>query len=220
MRILLVDDHALVRSGLRLILAQIEPTAEVLEAADGAAAITAARACAPDLCLVDISMPGINGLDALPLLRQAAPQCQLLVLSMHRDREYVRRALRNGAQGYLVKDSAVEELADAIRSVGLGRVYVSKVISDDLLGDLVREAGADAVEPRAGSAPQALTPRQSEVLQRIAQGHSTRDIALQLALSAKTVETHRADLMRRLDIFDIAGLTRYAIRHGLVSTDA
>jgi DNA-binding NarL/FixJ family response regulator len=217
MRILLADDHALVRSGLRVILAQIEPDAEVIEAGDGRTAIAVARRDRPSLCLLDISMPDLNGLDALPLLQAAAPAMQLLVLSMHRDREYVVRALRGGAQGYLVKDSAVDELADAIRTLRQGRVYVSRVIADALVGELVRETPDRGARARTGEAPESLTVRQGEVLRLIATGRSTREMAERLHLSVKTIETHRADLMRRLDIFDVAGLTRYAIRHGLVS---
>jgi DNA-binding NarL/FixJ family response regulator len=217
MRILIADDHALVRSGLRLILAQIEPDSTIVEAADGRAAVDAARREKPDLCLLDISMPGLNGIDALPPMQAAAPRCRILVLSMHRDREYVLRSLRAGAQGYLVKDSAVEELADAIRTLGQGRIYVSRVIADGLVGDLVREQRRDAAPAAAAEVPTQLTSRQSEVLQLIAEGYSTREMAERLHLSVKTVETHRADLMRRLDIFDVAGLTRYAIRQGIVS---
>ncbi len=217
MRILIADDHALVRSGLRLILAQIEPDATIVEAADGRAAIDIARREKPELCLLDISMPGLNGLDALPSVLAAAPRCRVLVLSMHCDREYVLRSLRAGAQGYLVKDSAVDELADAIRTLGQGRIYVSRMIAEVLLGDLVRGQRRDAAPAPGVDAEPQLTSRQREVLQLIAEGHSTREMAERLHLSAKTVETHRAELMRRLEIFDVAGLTRYAIRQGIVS---
>lgn len=214
MHVLLADDHALVRSGLRLILAQIEPDARLSEAADGRAAVEMARREQPDLCLLDISMPGMNGLDALPLLQTVAPRCRLLVLSMHSDREYVVRALRAGAHGYLLKDSAVDELADAIRAIAQGRRYVSRAIGESLVNALVRETPGTPQRPVDGPL---LTSRQSEVLQLIAEGRSTREIADRLHLSVKTIETHRAELMRRLDIHDVAGLTRYAVRHGIVS---
>lgn len=215
MRILIADDHALVRSGLRLILTQIEPDAVLFEAADGRAAVETARREAPALCLLDISMPGMSGLDVLPLLQAAAPHCRLLMLSMHPEREYVLRALRAGAHGYLLKDSAVDELADAMKTIAQGRTYVSRAISESLLSDLVRE-GPGAMSGRPADAP-LLTARQSAVLLMIAEGRSTRDIAERLHLSIKTIETHRAELMRRLEIYDIAGLTRYAIRNGIVS---
>lgn len=215
MHILLADDHALVRSGLRLILAQIEPDASVVEAVDGRDALRAVARQVPDLCLLDITMPGLNGLDALPLLHEAAPRMRILVLSMHADREYVTQALRRGAQGYLLKDSAVDELADAIKTLRQGRAFVSRALTSDLLADYLRGDSAPAAP--AGRSPLLLTVRQSEVLQLVAEGLSTRDISLRLHLSIKTVETHRAELMRRLDIFDVAGLTRYAIRNGIVS---
>ena len=216
MHLLLVDDHALVRSGLRLILAQIEPDATVDEALDGRDALRAVARQVPDICLLDITMPGLNGLDALPLLQQVAPRMRILVLSMHTDREYVAQALRRGAQGYLLKDSAVEELADAIAAVRQGRPYLSRGLTSDLLADYLR-AGGTAPPAAPGPVPALLTPRQREVLQLVAEGLSMRDIGQRLNLSVKTIETHRAELMRRLDIFDVAGLTRYAVRHGIVS---
>jgi DNA-binding NarL/FixJ family response regulator len=215
MRILIADDHALVRSGLKLILAQIEPDAEIAEAVDGRDAVNAARRLDPELVLLDLTMPGLNGLDALPLLLTAAPRARVLVLSMHTERHYVTQALKQGAQGYLVKDSAVEELAVAIKTLREGRPFLSRLVSDALLADYVRGAAPDtAALPDDAQVP--LTPRQREVLQLVAEGRSTREIAERLHLSVKTVETHRAEVMRRLDIFDLPGLTRYAIRAGLV----
>lgn len=219
LRVLLADDHALVRSGLRLVLLQIDPTIEVTEATNGREAVDLARRTTPDLCLMDISMPGLNGIDAIPLLLRASPATRLLVVSMHTDRQYVREALRAGAQGYLLKDAAVGELADAMRAAREGRPFLSRLVADALLTDYVRQAPADAETPRGRDEAPALTPRQREVLQRIAEGRSTREIADNLHLSVKTVETHRADIMRRLNIFDVAGLTRYAVRHGMVTLD-
>lgn len=214
MRILIADDHALVRSGLKLILAQIEADAEIVEAGDGREAVTMARRHQPDLVLLDITMPGLNGIDALPQLLAAAPSARMLVLSMHTERHYVTQALKNGAQGYLVKDSAVEELADAIKALREGRPFLSRLVADALLSDYVRGSAPDGAASH--DVQTLLTPRQREVLQRVAEGRSTREIAEQLHLSVKTVETHRAEVMRRLGIFDVAGLTRYAIRQGLV----
>jgi len=219
MRVLIADDHALVRSGMRLILANIEPAAQVLEAVDGREAIAIARRETPELCLLDISMPGLNGIDAIPQMLQASPNTRILVVSMHTDRHFVSEALRAGAQGYLLKDAAVDELADAIRSVRQGRPFLSAQLADALLHDFVRQLPA-ADSPRPTEEPKTLTPRQREVLQLIAEGRSTRDIAERLHLSVKTVETHRAEIQRRLEIHDVAGLTRYAIRQGIVSLDA
>jgi DNA-binding NarL/FixJ family response regulator len=215
MRILIADDHQLVRSGLKLILAQVEPQAQIIEAADGREAVTMARRHAPELILLDITMPGLNGIDALPRLLAVAPGARILVLSMHTERHYVTQALKHGAQGYLVKDSAVEELADAIKVLREGRPFLSRCVGDALLADYVRGGSAEA-PPATGHTHTLLTPRQREVLQLVAEGRSTREIAERLHLSVKTVETHRAEVMRRLDIFDVAGLTRYAIREGLV----
>ncbi len=219
MHVMIVDDHALVRSGLRLILGQIDVDIRVSEATNGRDAIAKARREQPGLCLMDISMPGLNGIDAIPLLLQASPQTQVLMLSMHTDRQYVNEALRAGARGYLLKDSAVDELADALRALREGRPFLSRRVADDLLSDFARQSPAAANSPRGQEPVAMLTARQREVLQRIAEGQSTRDIALSLHLSVKTVETHRAELMRRLDIHDVAGLTRYALRHGLVTLD-
>lgn len=216
-RVLIADDHALVRSGLRMVLAQIDPALQVLEAADGRAAVELARRELPGLCLLDISMPGLNGIDAIPLLLRAVPGLRILVLSMHGGRDYVSEALRAGAMGYLLKDSAVDELADALRSVRDGRPYLGRQVADVLLTEFARQGSLVENSPRASNEAPLLTPRQREVLQRIAEGQSTRDMADALHLSVKTVETHRAELMRRLDIHDVAGLTRFAIKHGLVS---
>lgn len=219
MHVMIVDDHALVRSGLRLILGQIDVGIRVSEATNGRDAIAMARRELPGLCLMDISMPGLNGIDAIPLLLQASPQTQVLMLSMHTDRQYVNEALRAGARGYLLKDSAVDELADALRALREGRPFLSRRVADDLLSDFARQSPSAANSPRGQEPVAMLTARQREVLQRIAEGQSTRDIAQSLHLSVKTVETHRAELMRRLDIHDVAGLTRYALRHGVVTLD-
>lgn len=219
MRVLIADDHALVRSGMRLILANIEPGAEIVEAEDGREAISLARRERPQLCLLDISMPGLNGIDAIPQVLQACPETRILVVSMHTDRHFVSEALRAGAQGYLLKDAAVDELADAIRAIRAGRPFLSAQVADALVHDFVRQA-AVTDSPRQVEEQKTLTPRQREVLQLIAEGRSTREIAERLHLSIKTVETHRAEIQRRLEIFDVAGLTRYAIRQGIVSLDA
>jgi len=219
MRVLIVDDHALLRMGLKLIVEQMEPGAVCIEAADGREAVDLARRESADLCLLDLTMPGLNGLDALPQLLQVAPRMRVLVLSMHASEPYVAAAMRAGAQGYLLKESAVDELADAIRALRAGRSYISRALTDALLPAYLRQlnqpGGARAEEQPL---PQ-LTPRQREVLQLLAEGHSTRAVAERLHLSVKTVETHRTEIGRRVGIADIAGLTRYAVRIGLVSAD-
>jgi DNA-binding NarL/FixJ family response regulator len=219
MRVLLADDHALVRTGIRLVLTQIDPTLEIFEAADGRVAIDLARRESPDLCLLDISMPGLNGIDAIPLLLKASPRTRILVLSMHSGMQYVSEALRAGAHGYILKDAAVDEVADALRAVREGRPFLSQQLADTLLTDYARRAPGQADSPRRSDDAPSLSPRQREVLQRIAEGRSTREIAAALHVSVKTVETHRAEIMRRLDIRDVAGLTRYAIRHGMVAVE-
>jgi DNA-binding NarL/FixJ family response regulator len=221
MNVLLVDDHALVRSGLRYILNHIEPTATVLEATDGGEALRLAAEHLPDLCLLDISMPGMNGLATLTQLQAASPQTRVLMVSMHSSRQHVNEALKAGARGYLLKDAAVDELAAAIKAVNEGRPYLSRHIADEVLVEYLRGGtpggSAEEAAPDSPERQDPLTPRQREVLVRIAEGASTREIAEALNLSVKTVETHRAEVMRRLDIHDVAGLTRYAVRRGLVA---
>lgn len=208
MVVLIADDHALVRSGLRLILERLLPDARIVETVDGLEAMRAAREHQPELCLLDISMPGLNGIDALPALLQASPRTRVLVVSMHGSRQYVAEALKAGARGYLLKDAAVDELGLALAALREGRSYLSRQLADDVLVSAVRGS-----EPALTAA---LTARQRQVLQLLAEGHSTREMADRLGVSVKTVETHRAELMRRLDIWDVAGLTRYAVRQGIV----
>lgn len=217
MIVLVVDDHAIVRSGLRLILSQVEPEASVHEAANATEALALLQRVEPDLCLLDLMMPGQGGLQLMPRLLEAAPRLRILVLSMNAERDFVCLALRGGAQGYLVKDCAVEELAEAIQALREGRSYLSRKVAAELLTDYARGAPA---QPKGGAPSlMQLTARQRDVLQRLAEGLSTRQIAERLHLSVKTVGTHRAELMRRLAIHDIAGLTRFAIRQGLLTID-
>jgi DNA-binding NarL/FixJ family response regulator len=161
--------------------------------------------------LLDISMPGLGGLEVSAQLRDALPEVRVVILSMHANEEYVLQALRAGAAGYMLKDSATAELELALRAVTRGETYLSPPISKQVVEGYVQRVGADQ------SASDNLTPRQRQVLQLIAEGHSTKEIAHRLNLSVKTVETHRAQLMERLQIREIAGLVKYAIRHGLVT---
>jgi len=210
-RVLLADDHALVRAGIRALLQDLEGVTVVAEAGNGADVLELARTHRPDVVLLDISMPGLSGLDVSAQLERELPEVRVVVLSMHANEEYVLQALRSGAVGYLLKDSATAELELALKAVMQGETYLSPRISKQVVEGYVQRVGAD--QP----ASEKLTPRQREVLRLIAEGHSTKEIAHRLELSVKTVETHRAQLMERLQIRDIAGLVKYAIRNGLVT---
>lgn len=208
-RVLLADDHNLVRAGVRRIL-EAQPGVEVVgEVADGAAALEALARTRVDVLVLDLTMPGLDGFAVLRRARTLAPALKVLVLSMHAEAEFVARAVREGADGYLLKDSAVHDLVAAIQAVREGRAYHSPQIQRQLT-DLLRggAAQAGALDP--------LTDREREVLKRIAEGQSTKEIASLLDISARTVETHRANLMRKLDVRSVAQLVRLAIKEGLV----
>jgi DNA-binding NarL/FixJ family response regulator len=212
MKILIADDHALFRAGLRALLADAAGSDGVLEAGDGAEAVRLTREHAPDLVFLDIAMPVLGGLAAIEQVKAAQPTVRVIVLSMHLNEEYIRRALAAGANGYMVKDSAPSELQVAVQAVMAGRHYLSPAAASLL----IRQAlpGIKESDPL-----QALSPRQAEVLRMVAEGQSTKEIARTLGLSPKTVDIHRAQVMQRLDIHDVAGLTRFAVRVGLVGTD-
>lgn len=209
-RVLVVDDHALVRSGIRSLVASFAGFEVVGEAADGREAVAQARQLEPDLVLLDIAMPELNGLEAADRIARMLPDCRVVVLSMHATEHHVRQALGRGVAAYVIKDAAPETLEQALNSVTAGRRYLSPPLSPRLLA-------TDSMRAEAGD--RILTGRQREILQLIAEGRSSREIAERLNISVKTVETHRAQLMQRLAIYDVAGLTRYAIRTGLVSAD-
>ena len=211
-RVLLADDHRLVRAGIRSILEGVPGFEVVGEASDGPEALRLAREHAPDVVLLDIALPGMNGLEAAAQLKRERPDARVVILSMHANEEYVAQALRAGASGYLVKDSTVPELELAIAAVLRGETYLSPAVSKHVVSAYLRGAGG-------GDPLDSLTARQREVLRLIAEGRSTRDIATALGVSIKTVETHRAHLMERLGIREVAGLVRYAIRTGLVKPD-
>lgn len=212
-RVLLADDHGLVRSGIRVLLEDMEGIEVIGEAGEGWEVLRLIEAKPPDVVLMDISMPGLNGLAVTARVAKEFPHTRVLILSIHVSEEYVLRALRAGASGYLVKDASVSELELAIRAVDRGQTYLSPSVSRPVVADYMQLASADAapVDP--------LTPRQREILQLIAEGHSTKEIASKLDVSVKTAETHRAQLMERLAIHDVAGLVRYAIRIGLVTPE-
>jgi len=210
-RVLLADDHTLVRAGIRSLLESIEDVDVVAEAGDGREALELITKHRPDVALLDIGMPGLNGLELAKRIPTESPRTRIIILSMHADVNYVNQALRAGVRGYLIKGAAVSELPLALRAVTRGETYltpkVSRFVVDGFLSG--EEAG-----PLDG-----LTRRQCEILQLIAEGHSTKEIAGTLDLGVKTVETHRARLMDRLDIHDVAGLVRFAIRAGLVTPE-
>lgn len=210
-RVLLADDHTLVRAGLRKLLESMPDVCVVGEAADGLALLALAEQLQPHLVLMDIAMPGLNGLEATARLAKALPNIRVLILSMHQSEEYVRQALRNGAVAYLLKDCAPLELELAFKAVLRGETYLSPAVSKGVVSDYVQRLRR---EEQPGVQ---LTPRQREVLQLIAEGQSTKEIARRLDLAIKTVESHRTQLMKQLDIHEVAGLVRYAMHIGLVT---
>lgn len=216
--IVLADDHTLVRAGLRSLLESLGSFQVVGEAADGREAVRLARQLSPDIVLMDIAMPGLNGLDATARIAREAPASRVIILSMHTAENYVLEALRAGAVGYVVKDAAVTELDLALRAVRRGERWLSPSVSHHLLDEYLRLARSQP-GTTPGSGLDLLTVRQREILQLIAEGHSTREIASRLSISIKTAETHRAQVMERLGIHDVAGLTRFALRVGLVAPE-
>jgi len=208
LRLLLVDDHKIMREGLRTLVARYPEMTVVGEAGDGASAVQLASELSPDIVIMDISMPGLNGIEATRRIRANEPRIRVVALSMHADRRFVLETLKAGASGYLLKDCAFEEIASALRSVAGGGMYLSARITD-----LVVREYMSSQKPDGG--PQALTPREREVLQLVAEGQSTKDIAYKLAISVKTVETHRQQLMEKLGIHSVAELTKYAVREGI-----
>jgi DNA-binding NarL/FixJ family response regulator len=209
----LADDHLLIRASLRSLLSEYPGLEVVAEASDGRQALELVGTHRPDVVLMDIAMAGLNGLEATRLIRKEYPDVRVIVLSMHASERHVLQALRAGAQGYILKESAPRELELAIEAVARGKLFLSPGISRQVI-----EAFLDQMGETADPLDQ-LTPRQREILQLIAEGHSSKQIAHRLAASVKTIESHRASLMDRLDIHDIAGLVRYAIRQGLVSPE-
>lgn len=214
-RILLADDHALVRAGIRELVQKLPGVEVIAEASNGRQALELVQSQSPDLVLLDIGMKELNGLEVAERITRDHPGVRALILSMHANEEYVLRALRAGACGYMLKDSAITELKLAIDSVLAGKTYLSPSISRSVIDSYLNRTAA----PARKNSLDLLTPRQREILQLIAEGNSTKEIAGSLNLSAKTVETHRAQLMERLDIYDVASLVRFAIREGLIQPE-
>lgn len=212
LRVALVDDHALVRAGFRSLLEALDRIEVVGEAGDGHEALALIEAQRPDVVFLDVALPGLNGLEVAARVAKSHPDVKVVILSMHESEEYVLQALRSGVAGYVLKDASVADLDRAVQAVMRGETYLSPAVSKRVVDTYVQRLdGTKPAGPR-------LTPRQREVLQLIAEGHSTKDIAHRLEVSVKTVETHRAQLMDRLAIHDVAGLVRYAVRSGLVDS--
>jgi DNA-binding NarL/FixJ family response regulator len=212
-RVLLADDHVLVRAGLRVLLQSLGGIQVVAEAGSGDEAIEATQRHQPDVVLMDIAMPGLNGLDAAVRILKQSPHVRLIILSMYTNEDYVRQALSVGVSGYLQKGADPAELELAIKAVMRNEVYLTPAVSKQLVQEYLQGGNKPVAAPE-------LTPRQREILQLIAEGHSTKDMAQRLSLSVKTIESHRMEIMNRLGIHDVAGLVRYAIRIGLITTDS
>lgn len=210
-KILIADDHGVVAEGLKH-LVEAQPDMQVVATVgDGREAVRLAREAQPDVVLMDLSMPELNGADAARAILERDPKCRVIVLSMYSDREYVRRALKAGAAGYVVKRSAAKEVVEAIRAVFGGGRYLSPKVADVVIGDYADDKREDPLAR--------LSAREREVLQLLAEGRTGAEIAQRLSLSQKTVETYRARLVEKLGIRDVAGLVRFAIQRGLVSLD-
>jgi len=208
--VLLADDHALVRAGLKLLVQKLPGVEVVGETGDGLEVVKLAQSLQPDIVLMDIAMPGLNGLDAALRIKKASPAVKVILLSMFGSEDHLRQAMDAGASGYLLKGADLEELGRAIQAVRHGDTYLTPAVAKHTI-DIIRSRNAGQSGPL-----DRLTTRQREVLQLIAEGHSTKSMADRLGLSIKTVETHRAQLMERLNIHDVAGLVRFAIQVGLI----
>jgi len=211
-RIVLADDHQIIRDGLRHLLKTQKDMEVLAEAEDGRSAVQLVGKIKPDVVILDVAMPDLNGIEAARQISSQYPNVRIVALSMHSDRRFVAEMLKAGASGYLLKDSAFEELAQAVRTVVAGKMYLSPQITGGIIEDYVLRLpnGRD-------SAASVLTPREREVLQLVAEGKSTKQIAGHLNVSVKTVETHRRQLMEKLDLHSVAELTKFAVREGLTS---
>ena len=214
-RVVIADDHRLVRQGLRGLLEKAGDVEVVGEAADGQEALELVQRLLPDVLVIDIGMPRLNGIEAVVRLRGFGVKTQAVILSMYEDETFVRQALRNGAKGYVLKRAGSEELLLAVRAASRGNTYLSPEVAGPVLMPLV----ADQKPGRVGGRLDDLTSREREVLQLIAEGHTNREIAARLSISENTVQKHRGSLMAKLHVHETAGLVRLAVKHGLVSLD-
>jgi DNA-binding NarL/FixJ family response regulator len=209
--IILADDHRIVRQGLRALL-ETEPDFQLVgETGDGLEAIQLAERLQPDVAVLDLMMPGINGLEATRQISDNCPQTHVIILSMHANEAYVLESLRNGAAGYVLKDSSADDLVRAVREVVAGRRYLSPPLSERAIEVYVQKAQEAALDPY-----EKLTNREREVLHLAAEGHSSAEVAKRLSISPRTVETHRANMMRKLDLHSQTDLIRYALRRGII----
>jgi len=210
-RILLADDHTILRSGIRALLEDEPGMSVVAEAEDGRAAVTLACQLKPDVAIMDIAMPLLNGLEAARQLKQQCPEVRVLILTMHDNEEYIRQVLEAGAMGYILKDAAARELISAIRSVYRGEAVLSPAITRLVIEDYLRWGGTRPQEEADG-----LSPREREILQLIAEGYTNKQIAEILSISIKTVQAHRNNLMQKLDLHDRGELIKYAIQKKII----
>lgn len=212
-RIILAEDHAVMRHGLRLVLEEQKDFQVVGEAGDGREAVTLAESLKPDVAVLDISMPNMNGIEAARQISAKQPGVSIVVLSMHSDEGYVLRALKAGARGYLLKESPEADLIHAIRSVSQGKAFFSPAVSRMLVEDYVRQLRDKDIE----DSYELLTQRERELLQLIAEGKSNKDVANMLNLSLYTVETHRGNIMEKLNLHSVPELILYAVRKGVIA---
>jgi two-component system response regulator NreC len=213
-KILLCDDHRIIREGLRSLLEKQPDMTIVGEGTNGFEACSLAKTTSPDIIVIDVAMPGLNGIAAARRLQEENQKAKILALSMHSDRHFVTGMLQAGAAGYLLKDCAFSELTNAIRTIISGGIYLSPQITGDVLQSFARKA-----TPSRKSGKLELSARESEILQLIAEGKSTKDTATKLNLSVKTVESHRLNIMRKVGVNNVAALTKYAIREGLTTLE-
>lgn len=213
LRVLLADDHTLIRAGLRLVVEQQPDFTVVGEAEDGRQAVAMAESLQPDVVVMDIGMPGLNGIEACRQIRESRPQTELVMLSMHSDEGYVLRSLKAGARAYLLKDSAEADLARAIRAAAEGKSFFSPAVGKVLLEDYMRKLQRTGAE----DSYELLSAREREILQLVAEGKSSKEIANLLNLSVYTVETHRAKLMQKLNLRSVPEVILYAVRKGIIA---
>ncbi len=212
-RILLADDHALIRTGIRNLLSGNKDFEIVGEAADGEEALTLTGKLSPEVLIIDISMPKLSGLEATKQIKEQFPGTGILVLTMHENPEYIYQIFKSGASGYLLKNSGKDELVEAIYAVSKGKKYFGPHVSELMISEYMKKA--DAREERTGDTP--LTKREREILELIGQGKNNQQIADVLFISPRTVDTHRTNIMQKLNIHDAANLVRYALEHGFGS---